>query len=290
MPWWEGLYLSAAYTFNDQFYTDFTEVINGVAFNRDGKQIPGVERSFLNSRLGYESYFGLGGWFEVNYQDSYFVNNSNTLRAPSYNVLNLDLHYARDLKWAWLSRIEAFLELQNLLDTTYIGSAVTVTDDVVNSAGLARQQAGVLLRLGARRVRRAAAEVLRGRPMQKRWWVLLVLATLPAPMQAGAQSETIRLEPLEVRGAHVFHPPQYRHTPLPSYPPAAREQGLGGAGLFEAKVMKDGRVGEVKVKQSTGVPVLDESAQRTIKTGRSSRAVRVRTPWRAGSRCRSGSR
>ena len=64
----------------------------------------------------------------------------------------------------------------------------------------------------------------------------------------------------------MFHPPQYRHTPLPSYPPAAREQGLGGAGLFEAKVMKDGRVGEVKVKQSTGVLVLDESAQRTIKT------------------------
>ena len=142
VPWWEGLYLSAAYTFNDQFYTDFTEVINGVAFNRDGKQIPGVERNFLNSRLGYESYFGLGGWLEVNYQDSYFVNNSNTLRAPSYNVLNLDLHYARDLKWAWLSRIEAFLELQNLLDTTYIGSAVTVTDDVVNSqASLANKQA-----------------------------------------------------------------------------------------------------------------------------------------------------
>jgi iron complex outermembrane receptor protein len=141
-PWWEGLYLSAAYTFNDHFYTDFTEVINGVAFSRNGKQIPGVEPSFLNARLGYESYFGLGGWLEVNYQDSYFVNNSNTLRAPSYNVLNLDLHYARDLKWAWLRRVEAFLDLQNLLNTTYIGSAVTVTDDVINSqASLANKQA-----------------------------------------------------------------------------------------------------------------------------------------------------
>jgi iron complex outermembrane receptor protein len=70
------------------------------------------------------------------------VNNSNTLRAPSYNVLNLDLHYARNLKGAWLHRIEAFLELQNLLNTTYIGSAATVTDDVVNSqASLATKQA-----------------------------------------------------------------------------------------------------------------------------------------------------
>jgi iron complex outermembrane receptor protein len=141
-PWWEGLYLRTAYTFNDHFYTDFTEVINGVAFDRSGKQIPGVERNFLNARLGYETYFGLGGWLEVNYQDSYFVNNSNTLRAPSYNVFNLDLHYARDVKWGWLRRLEAFLELQNLLDDTYIGSAVTVTDDVVNSqASLANKQA-----------------------------------------------------------------------------------------------------------------------------------------------------
>jgi iron complex outermembrane receptor protein len=140
--WWEGLYLSAAYTYNDHFYTDFTEVINGVAFNRDGKQIPGVERSYLNGRLGYETYFGLGGWFEVNYQDSYFVNNSNTLKAPSYYVLNLDLHYGRDVKWGWLHRLEAFVDLQNLLDNTYIGSAVTVTDDVVNSqASLANKQA-----------------------------------------------------------------------------------------------------------------------------------------------------
>ena len=142
IAWWEGLYLRTAYTYNDQFYTDFTEVIQGVPFNRDGNQIPGVERSFLNGRFGYETLFGLGGYFEVNYQDSYFVNNSNTLKAPSYYVLNLDLHYGRDLKWGWLQRVEAFLELQNLQNKTYIGSAVTVTDDVINTqASLANKQA-----------------------------------------------------------------------------------------------------------------------------------------------------
>lgn len=140
--WWEGLYVRTAYTFNDQFYTDFTEVINGVPFDRDGKQIPGVERSFLNGRLGYETYFGLGAFFEVNYQDGYFVNNSNTLSAPSYYVMNLNFHYGRDVNWGWLKRVEAFLELQNLADNTYIGSAVTVTDDVVNTAAsLANKQA-----------------------------------------------------------------------------------------------------------------------------------------------------
>ncbi|HXJ80759.1 MAG TPA: TonB-dependent receptor [Candidatus Methylomirabilis sp.] len=142
VPWWDGLYARTAYTFNDQFYTDYTEVINGVPFNRDGKQIPGVERSFLNGRIGYETPFGLGGYFEVNYQNSYFVNNSNTLSAPSYFVMNLDLHYAQDINWGWVKRMEAFLELQNLANKTYIGSAITVTDDVINSqASLANKQA-----------------------------------------------------------------------------------------------------------------------------------------------------
>jgi len=95
---------------------------------------------------------------------------------------------------------------------------------------------------------------------------LFVLAVALAPMLAEAQGEAIRLEPLEVRGAHVFHPPKYLSTPLPTYPPAAREQGLEGAGVFEVRVMKDGRVGEVKLKQSTGVPVLDEAAERAIKS------------------------
>jgi iron complex outermembrane receptor protein len=127
----EGLYLRAAYTFQDQFYTSFNELISGVRFNRSGKEIPGVERSFLNGKLGYESPWSVGGWLEVNYLDDYFVNNSNTLTAPGYHVLNANLHYGRKLDGPFLRGFEAFFEVRNLLDTTYVESAVPVADDLV---------------------------------------------------------------------------------------------------------------------------------------------------------------
>jgi iron complex outermembrane receptor protein len=141
-PLGRGLYLRTSYTFNDHVYTDFHEVIGGVRFDRSGKLIPGVERHFLNAKLGYESPWHLGGWLEVNYLDDYFVNNSNTLSAPAYHVLNLNLHYARAIGSSFLRGIETFFEVRNLLDATYVESAVTVADDVLNTAAsLANKQA-----------------------------------------------------------------------------------------------------------------------------------------------------
>jgi iron complex outermembrane receptor protein len=130
---WQGLYLRSAYTFNDHYYTDFKELVGGVRFDRDGKEIPGVERSFLNAKLGYESPWRLGGWLEVNYVDDYFINNSNTLRAPGYHVLNANLHYDRALKGPFLRGFEVFFDVRNLLDDTYIESAIPVSDDLVQT-------------------------------------------------------------------------------------------------------------------------------------------------------------
>jgi iron complex outermembrane receptor protein len=138
----EGLFLRTAYTYNDHFYTDFKELISGVSFNRNGKQIPGVERSFLNARLGYESPWHVGAWFEVNYVDDYFVNNSNTLSAPGYNVLNANIHYGRTFSGPFLRGFEVYLEGRNLADRTYIDSAIPVSDDLVTTqASLQAKQA-----------------------------------------------------------------------------------------------------------------------------------------------------
>jgi iron complex outermembrane receptor protein len=130
---WEGLYLRAAYTFNDHVYTDFRELVSGARLDRDGKQIPGVERSFLNAKVGYESPWRLGGWLELNYVDDYFINNSNTLRAPGYNVLNANMHYAQGFSGSFLRGFETFFEVRNLLDRTYIESAIPVSDDLIQS-------------------------------------------------------------------------------------------------------------------------------------------------------------
>jgi protein TonB len=102
--------------------------------------------------------------------------------------------------------------------------------------------------------------------MTTRRWMLLAVAVAVAPARAGAESDPIRLDPVTVEAAHVLRPPTYRRTPLPAYPPYARDRGLEGHGLFDVKVLTDGRVGDVKVKQTTGTTVLDEAAVQTIKT------------------------
>jgi len=97
-------------------------------------------------------------------------------------------------------------------------------------------------------------------------WVFLAALLALAPPAARAQSDAVRLDPVKVEARHVFHPPVYRSAPPPPYPPLARDRGLEGTGLFDVQVLKDGRVGEVKVKQSTGATVLDEAATQTIRS------------------------
>ncbi len=124
----EGWRLTGAYTFNDHRYTTFNELISGVSFDRDGKQIPGVERHILNARLGYESAYHVGAWLEMNWLDDFFVNNSNTLKTDAYTVYNLNLHYSRDLAGPIVHGVSAFFEVQNLFDQEYIASANVVAD------------------------------------------------------------------------------------------------------------------------------------------------------------------
>jgi len=99
----------------------------------------------------------------------------------------------------------------------------------------------------------------------ERWlFVAAVLALASTP--ALAQSDTIELEPLKVEASPLFRPPTYRSAPPPSYPPFARDRGLEGTGRFDVQVLKDGRVGAVRVRQSTGATILDEAASQTIRS------------------------
>src|SRR5262249_13209344 len=91
--------------------------------------------------------------------------------------------------------------------------------------------------------------------------LLLVLWLPPA---GAAEDEPVRLAPVEVVAAYPLVPAQYRETPLPPYPAAAREQGLEGVATFDVKILPDGRVGEVKLKRTSGSSLLDETARTTI--------------------------
>jgi iron complex outermembrane receptor protein len=126
---WKGLFASAAYSFNDHRYTDFMETIGaGVTLDRAGKEIPGVERQVLNSRLGYETEERSGGWVELVRIEPFFVNNSNTLEVPPVTVFNVNAHYSKAVKWGWIDKITLFTDVRNVFDQKYIGSAVVVAD------------------------------------------------------------------------------------------------------------------------------------------------------------------
>jgi protein TonB len=60
--------------------------------------------------------------------------------------------------------------------------------------------------------------------------------------------------------------PAYGSNPRPPYPLAARRLGLEGRVLLEVVVRPDGRAATVRVRQSSGYGMLDDSAVETIRT------------------------
>ena len=100
-PGWRFM---AAYTYLDEVYTDYTENITSGAvfsFNRAGNKIPGISPNELTARLGYDELSGpltgLGGFVEVQWKDSFYMDNANLLKAPGYELVNLNVHYKTDL-------------------------------------------------------------------------------------------------------------------------------------------------------------------------------------------------
>jgi protein TonB len=51
----------------------------------------------------------------------------------------------------------------------------------------------------------------------------------------------------------------------PEYPPSSRRAGETGTVILEVYVLETGRAGDVRVKQSSGFPKLDEAAVRDVK-------------------------
>ncbi|MBX9815981.1 MAG: TonB-dependent receptor [Proteobacteria bacterium SG_bin5] len=135
------------YGFTDQFYTDFTERLTSGAqsrlFSRDGNAIPGVIPHFLNFRAGYDlpsgRWRGLGGFAEVTWRSSYFIDNGNQLRVPGYALVNLNLHYDPPMGGG---RFSLYVAVQNIGDVTYVGSASVIANSL-NAAG-AQNGASVL--------------------------------------------------------------------------------------------------------------------------------------------------
>jgi iron complex outermembrane recepter protein len=135
----EGWQLTAAYTYLNEIYTDYIESISGFSFNRVGNKIPGISPNELTARLGYDephgALRGLGGFVEVIWKDSFYMDNANFLKAPGYDLVNLNLHYMTDLTSGYFRHLTLFFEVRNVFDKTYVASANNIAD-TVTAAGL----------------------------------------------------------------------------------------------------------------------------------------------------------
>jgi len=148
LPGWR---LIAAYTWLDQFYVDYTEQLSAGAltarFDRGGNKIPGVAPNELFSRLGYDQpsgpWKGVGGFVEYVWLDAFYMENANLLKAPSYGLFNLNVHYDTDIADDYLKGAIFFFEVKNVLDKTYVASANNITDSINATTGI--QNPGIVL-------------------------------------------------------------------------------------------------------------------------------------------------
>ncbi|AUC97312.1 TonB-dependent receptor [Bradyrhizobium sp. SK17] len=131
---YQGWQFTAAYTYLDEVYTDYTESISGFTFNRVGNKIPGISPNELTTRLGYDQmsgpFQGLGGFVEVQWKDGFYMDNANLLRAPGYELVNLNVHYTTGLISDYFKSLNLYLEVRNVFDRTYIASANNIANSV----------------------------------------------------------------------------------------------------------------------------------------------------------------
>ncbi|RZN04638.1 TonB-dependent receptor [Bradyrhizobium genosp. SA-3] len=133
-PGWRFM---AAYTYLDEVYTEYVEnITNGAvfSFNRAGNKIPGISPNELTARVGYDEFagplVGLGGFVEVQWKDSFYMDNANLLKAPGYELVNVNVHYNTDLVSDTFRSLNLFLEVRNVFDRTYVASANNIANTV----------------------------------------------------------------------------------------------------------------------------------------------------------------
>jgi iron complex outermembrane receptor protein len=151
----EGVGLTAVYSFNDQIITNMMEGLPSggtpsVYLNRSGKKIPNVPPHTLTTRVGYDVPYGdlkgLGAFVEYVLKSSYTLDASNLSSSPGYGLVNLNVHYQRDIENFYLRSVELYLSVNNLFDRRYMAATFimpnTLTAGVETPAAILANTAG----------------------------------------------------------------------------------------------------------------------------------------------------
>jgi periplasmic protein TonB len=76
----------------------------------------------------------------------------------------------------------------------------------------------------------------------------------------------IGLQTASLPGFVESRPPAYGHRQDPEYPEFARRRGYQGTALLRVRVLEDGRVATVQIKESSGYQILDGTATKAVWT------------------------
>lgn len=153
-PGWRA---TAAYGFNDQYYTKYVEQISAGtltrSFDRAGNRIPGVPANQLLARIGYDvptgPLAGLGAFVETVFQDDFVIDNANLLKAPGYTIVNANIHYETALNGGYAKRLNLYFEVRNLFDTVYIASAQNLANSISATTGFQNGAAALATTTGS---------------------------------------------------------------------------------------------------------------------------------------------
>jgi iron complex outermembrane receptor protein len=139
-----GIFAHGAFTFSDNIYRDYV-VDSAVIFPNDptkvGKfadhsdnHVVGIPNALVNAEVGTEvpGFRSLRFKAGVEYSSSYWADDANKVRVPSFTVLNLTAELRDPIVVAGI-RIGGFVSVRNLTDKHYIGSAF-LNPDLVGGA------------------------------------------------------------------------------------------------------------------------------------------------------------
>ena len=138
-----GVTLTAAYLYDDQYYTQYTEQLSAGAksakFDRSGNKIPGVAPNELTARLAYDQpagpLKGFGTFVEYQWRDASFMDNANLLSAGASEAVNVNVHYNTQFASGWVRELTAYFEVHNILDRHNIASANNISDSISSVTG-----------------------------------------------------------------------------------------------------------------------------------------------------------
>jgi iron complex outermembrane receptor protein len=148
----DGWRFLAAYTYNDQFFTNYWDNLGTVAgravyYNRSGNKIPNVPPHTLTARVGYDQpdgdFKGLGAYVEYIFKSGYTIDNANFSSLPGYGLVNLNVHYNRDVADFYFKNIELYFNVNNVFNRRYIAGAQVMGNPLINGTPI--QQPAVLL-------------------------------------------------------------------------------------------------------------------------------------------------